>query len=491
MAKFSQVKLPNGNIYDIAARYDADGNDIKETYAKKSDTPGGGGGDADTVNGHTVESDVPANAVFTDTTYDAATAAPKMDGTATVGTSEKYAREDHIHPSDTSKVSTSRKINGKALSNDISLTASDVGAVPTSRKVNGYSLSSDVTLSASDVSAIPLSQKGAASGVAELDSTGKVPSSQLPSYVDDVIERDSRNDFPLTGETGKIYVDKRTNKTYRWSGSDYIVIGSSLALGETDSTAYRGDRGAAAYAHASAKGSAFSSGLYKITTNAEGHVTAASAVAKTDITALGVPAQDTTYDPASESPLMDGTAAVGISEKYAREDHVHPSDTTRVPVTRTVNGKALSTDISLTASDVSAIPASQKGVASGVAELDSTGKVPSAQLPAISSLELGETSSTAYRGDRGAQAYAHAVTNKGSEFTSGFYKIGTNSEGHVTSATAVEKSDITALGIPGSLVGTAYEYDDTSLTLEFNEETEFDTSFSPISDLEIDQIMGN
>lgn len=306
MAIFSKLKLPSGEIRDIAAKFDADGNEIKTTYAKKSDVPTGG--DADTVNGHTVESDVPANAVFTDTTYDAATAAPKMDEVGAVGSSTKYAREDHVHPSDTSRV-------------------------PITRKINNKSLSSDITLDAADVKAIPSSQKGVASGVAELDSTGKVPSSQLPSYVDDVLEYSAKSEFPLTGETGKIYIDTSSDITYRWSGSAYAAIGSSLAL--------------------------------------------------------------------------------------------------------------------------------------------------------------GETSSTAYRGDRGAAAYTHAVTNKGSEFASGFYKIGTNSEGHVTSATAVAKSDITALGIPGSLVGTAYEYDDTSLTLEFNEETEFDASFSPISDLEIDQIMSN
>ena len=137
---------------------------------------------------------------------------------------------------------------------------------------------------------------GTANGVAELDSNGKVPSSQLPSYVDDVLEYDSKSAFPATGESGKIYVAKDTNKTYRWSGTAYVEISESLALGETSSTAYRGDRGKAAYDHASSKGSAFASGLYKITTNAEGHVTAAAAVAKSDITALGIPAQDTVYD---------------------------------------------------------------------------------------------------------------------------------------------------------------------------------------------------
>jgi len=97
--------------------------------------------------------------------------------------------------------------------------------------------------------AIPSSAKGVANGVAELDSNGKVPSAQLPSYVDDVLEYSAKSSFPATGETGKIYVDTSTNKTYRWSGSAYVEVSESLALGETSSTAYRGDRGKAAYNH--------------------------------------------------------------------------------------------------------------------------------------------------------------------------------------------------------------------------------------------------
>ena len=145
------------------------------------------------------------------------------------------------------------------------------------------------------------SQKGAIDGVAELGHDGKVPSSQLPSYVDDVLEYAALASFPATGETGKIYVALDTNKTYRWSGSTYIEISSSLALGETSGSAYRGDRGAAAYAHALAKGTAAASGFYKITTNAEGHVTSVTAVSKADITALGIPAQDTTYAEATSA----------------------------------------------------------------------------------------------------------------------------------------------------------------------------------------------
>ena len=96
---------------------------------------------------------------------------------------------------------------------------------------------------------ISTSQKGAAGGVAELDDSGKVPSDQLPSYVDDVLEYEDVEAFPETGESGKIYVDTTTNKTYRWGGSSYVEISASLALGETSSTAYRGDRGKVAYDH--------------------------------------------------------------------------------------------------------------------------------------------------------------------------------------------------------------------------------------------------
>lgn len=102
------------------------------------------------------------------------------------------------------------------------------------------------------------SLKGSVNGLAELDENGKVPSSQLPSYVDDVIEgyyyssnfyTDSAHTIKVTGETGKIYIDLSTNKTYRWSGSAFVVISETLALGETSSTAYRGDRGKIAYDH--------------------------------------------------------------------------------------------------------------------------------------------------------------------------------------------------------------------------------------------------
>lgn len=84
---------------------------------------------------------------------------------------------------------------------------------------------------------------GLRNGVASLDSTGKIPTSQLPSYVSDVLEFPTFNDFPAKGEVNKIYIALDTNKTYRWGGTVYVEIGSSLALGETSETAYAGDKG--------------------------------------------------------------------------------------------------------------------------------------------------------------------------------------------------------------------------------------------------------
>ncbi len=187
-----------------------------------------------------------------------------------------------------------------------------------------------------------LDKRGVSNGFAPLDGNGKVPSQHLPSYVDDTIEGykniadaeafstsdayakgdvvkyDSKvwrfitahsagawnsshveeiPQFPSEGETGKIYVDLLTGKTYRWSGSIYVEISESLALGETHSTAYYGDLGAAAYAHGvTHKGDEFyggtaqdkTVGFFKFKTNSEGHVTAASAVTKGDLTGLGV-----------------------------------------------------------------------------------------------------------------------------------------------------------------------------------------------------------
>lgn len=90
-----------------------------------------------------------------------------------------------------------------------------------------------------------INSKGAPNGLASLNESGIILSAQLPSYVDDVIEVDTFSNLPGTGESGKIYIVQDTNLTYRWSGTDYVEISKSLALGETSSTAYSGDKGKA------------------------------------------------------------------------------------------------------------------------------------------------------------------------------------------------------------------------------------------------------
>lgn len=99
-------------------------------------------------------------------------------------------------------------------------------------------------------------------GIAGLGDDGKIAAAQLPSYVDDVVEgyyhegafySDPAHREQITPESGKVYMDAETNITYRWSGHSYAPIGSDLALGETQSTAYRGDRGKIAYDHSMTK----------------------------------------------------------------------------------------------------------------------------------------------------------------------------------------------------------------------------------------------
>lgn len=199
--------------------------------------------------------------------------------------------------------------------------------VPKTTTVNGKALSGNITLSYSDVQAIPASDKGANGGVATLGTDGKVPSSQLPSYVDDVLEgylsggkfyKEATHDTEIPGEAGKIYVDLTSGKTYRWSGTAFSVISETLALGTTSSTAFYGDKGQTAYEHATAKGTQLASGLYKITTNAQGHVTAGTKVEKADITGLGIPGSDTTYGNA----VAGGVAGLMTGADKAKLDEI-------------------------------------------------------------------------------------------------------------------------------------------------------------------------
>lgn len=159
----------------------------------------------------------------------------------------------------TNAVNLSSHTNNKSNPHEVTKAQVGLGNVEdkSSATIRGEITKSNVTTA---LGYTPLNQslKGSASGLAELDSNGKVPSQQLPSYVDDVIEgylsggkfyKESSHTTEIIGETGKIYVDLSTEKTYRWSGSAFVVISETLALGETSETAYRGDRGKTAYDH--------------------------------------------------------------------------------------------------------------------------------------------------------------------------------------------------------------------------------------------------
>lgn len=237
------------------------------------------------VNGHTVAKSVPSNAVFTDTTYDDVTTSThglmtaadktKLDGIASGAT--KYS-----HPKFTAKTSGFYKIavnNEGHVTGTTKVAKSDItgliGGTPsleghthddryyTETEVNtklatksntGHThTKSEITdlatwARADTKPSYNFSEIGGSVDVTR-QLSGKIPEANLPSYVDDVLEYNSKSNFPKSGETGKIYVDKSTNLTYRWGGSAYVEISPSLALGETSGTAYRGDYGAIAYAH--------------------------------------------------------------------------------------------------------------------------------------------------------------------------------------------------------------------------------------------------
>ena len=196
---------------------------------------------------------------------------------------------------------------------------------------------------------------------------GTIPQTNLPSYVDDVLEYNGQSNFPEEGESGKIYVDTSTNRTYRWGGSSYVEISSSLALGTTSSTAFRGDYGNTAYQHATAKGSAFASGLYKITTNAQGHVTAATAVTKGDITALGIPGSDTNTN--TTYTLTKSGSTISLTGSDGSKTSVTDSDTN-------TTYSAMKGATSSAAGSSGLVPAPAAGAATRYLRSDGTWQVP-------------------------------------------------------------------------------------------------------------------
>lgn len=163
---------------------------------------------------------------------------------------------------------------------------------------------------------IPVGAKGAANGVAGLDGTGKVPAAQLPSYVDDVLEYASETDFPQAGEDGKIYIAKDTNIQYRWSGTQYVQISSSLALGETSSTAYPGDKGKKNATDIATLQTAQSTTAGKVTQLEDGTVAAGKAnklTAARTVTLTGAAGGSTSFDGSANVTLPVTLTPTGVA----------------------------------------------------------------------------------------------------------------------------------------------------------------------------------
>lgn len=294
-------------------------------------------------------------------------------------------------------------------------------ALQTPRSINGIPFDGtvDITISATDsIPRIALSEKGAPNGIAVLDGTGKIPTSQLPSYVDDILEYNSQAAFPVVGEAGKIYVTLDTNATYRWSGTSYIqitaaggggsgtvdsvagktgivtLVKADVGLGNVDNTADLNkpvsiaqqtaiDAAQANAMSASAPNTHVGSGgtsHASATTSVAGFMAAADKVKLDAISGLNT--GDET-DATIKSKLGIATLS-GVNTGDQTSVTGNAGTATVLQTARTINGVSFngSTDIIVNAVDVTArIAASEKGAVNGVATLDSTGKVPAIQLP--------------------------------------------------------------------------------------------------------------
>ena len=180
---------------------------------------------------------------------------------------------------------------------------------------------------------------------------------------------------------------------------------------------------------------AYDSGLYKVTVDASGHVTAATAVTKSDITALGIPGSDTVYTHPTHTSKTSGFYKVTV------DGYGHVSAATAVT-------KSDITALGIPGSDTVYTHPTHTAYAAGFYKVtvDASGHVTAATAVAKSDITaLGIPGSDT--------KYTHPTHTS---YTSGLYKITVDGYGHVTAATAVAKSDITALGIPGSDTNTTY-----------------------------------
>ena len=181
------------------------------------------------------------------------------------------------------------------------------------------------------------------------------------------------------------------------------------------------------------------SGLYKVTVDGTGHVSAATAATKSDITALGIPESDTTYSAATTSAegLMsaaDKTKLDGVTA--GANKYTHPRYTARASglYKVTVDGTGhVSAATAATKSDITALGIPESDTTYSAATTSAEGLMSAADKTKLDGVTAG------------ANKYTHP---RYTARASGLYKVTVDGTGHVSAATAVTKSDITALGIP-------------------------------------------
>jgi trimeric autotransporter adhesin len=239
----------------------------------------------------------------------------------------------------------------------VTLVKSDVGLANVDNTSDASKPVSTATQTALDLKEDKLN-KGTANGYAELDASGLVPSGQLPSYVDDVLEFANLAALPATGEASKIYVTLDTNLTYRWAGTVYADLSSGVVLGETSTTAYRGDRGKIAYDHSQTTHDKALVGLDQVdnTSDANKPISSATQTALdakvddgqvlTDVPA-GAVFTDTTYSiqdgelseisfTSADNTKLDGIEALATADQTAVEISTLTKDYTETLTNKTI-----------------------------------------------------------------------------------------------------------------------------------------------------------
>ena len=338
---------------------------------------------------------------------------------------------------------------------------------------------------------VPTSQVGAKGGVAPLDENGIISSTYLPSYVDDVIDGTISDDLStftdtaskaVTPEAGKIYNDITKNKSYRWSGTAYVSLNDGVALGETEKTAYRGDRGKVAYEHSqSAHARTDATKTEKSNTNGNVKINGSDVTVYTHPTDAGnkhLPAAGTVNQYLKNTAA--GTGAWESADTEPTTDSVKLITSGAVAQVKTdlmaEIGKKADSSHTHTKAEVGLGNVDNKSSETIRSEItkknvtDALGYIPVETVPGMTgaSATKAGTAGTVPAPAAGDNAKFLAgdgtwATPKDTVYThptytprtAGLYKVTVDDKGHVSDATAVEKSDITGLGIPGQ--DTTYE----------------------------------